>query len=364
MINENDLLKDVFSDLMSTPQVTQPPVDGTFGQEPDQSLFRGNSDGIPTSTGTDTSTTDVQADPDITPLASTDSADDLSWDSLIDDSDVVNTPETKTIDWKSISTAIGVTDEFKGAEDLTKYVETLKKENSELKSRTAVDESLPTDIRDAIEIWKNQGDYHSVFEVGAIDYSKIDPIELFEDEVQEHFWNADGTFREQEYYDYIDNIPDMDKSIRGTQIQKYLVAEQQHQKQVIKQRAEQEKAVNLKNLEVALNRFDKVGDYAITPKVRQQMYKDVASGNFLQELGVGSTGAHQFEKLLPMYFKAKYFDAIQKFTATRTKASTLRQEVAKVGNHNLTPTAKLGNPTEQTKKDAIDMYFDSKGIKR
>jgi hypothetical protein len=366
-MDSNDLLKDVFSDLQSSPAAPQPEIgEGTGGLAPDPALFDGNSNNqnVQSSIGTPSSNADVQTpDPSkVTPEGSV--SDDLSWDSLIEDGAAVSTPGTETIDWKLISNAVGVSDEFKGPEDLTKYVETLKRENSDLKARPTLDDSLPGDLKDAIEIWKNQGDYHSVFDVGAIDYSVIDPVELWEDEMENHFVNPDGTVREQEYYDYIDSVSDMDKSIRGKQIQQNLIAQQKFQLQTVKQKAEREKAENLKNLEVALNRFDKVGDFAVTPKVRQQLYKDIASGEFLREMGISLTGAHQFEKLQSMYFKAKYFDTIQKFNEQRTRTNTLRQEVEKVGNHNLTPTNRLGNPTETVKKDAIEMYFDRQGIKK
>jgi hypothetical protein len=360
-MDTNDLLKDVFSDLMSTPTNGQPAIgDPIVDSSPDpvQSTQVNSQTSTEQSVVNDTIQSDA-TEPESTTPEQTD--DDLSWDSYVDDGQTTQTQSTE-IDFSQIGKAIGV--ELKSVDELTKFVSDLKTENSELKTKSLNTEELPSDLKDAIEIWKNQGDYHSIFDVEAIDYSVLDPVELFEQEVEEFFVNPDGTFREKEYWAYVDSLDETDKRLRGMQIQKQLIAEQTYQKQAIKQKVERERTENLRNLEQTINKFDKVGDYTVTPKVRQELYQDIASGKFLEKMGVSLNGSHKFETLLNMYFKAKYFDAIQKFNSDRTRNSTLRKEVEKVGNHTVNNAPRVGNPVESQKKDPVSMYFDAKGIKR
>lgn len=363
----NDFLKDVFSDIISTntTQTEQPPIGDPVVDSNviDTTSTSTDPNVVPSTEQVDDN---VAVQPQDTNQATPDNpaadAKDFDWETFIEDSTASANEPTTAIDYSHVGKALGI--EVKGVEDIAKFVETLKTENTKLKESSLKTEELPSDLKDAIDVWKNQGDYRAIFEVDSIDYSVLDPVEIFEMEVQDFFENPDGTFREKEYYDYIDSLDPTDKKLRGLQIQKQLMAEQNYQKQALKQKVEKEKVENLRQLEQSLGKFDKVGDYTVTPKIKQALYQDISSGKFLDEMGVKLTGAHQFDKLLGMYFKAKYFDAIQKFNEQRTRTSTLRQEIGKIGNHTVNQPAKLGNPTETQKRDGIDMYFDFKGIKR
>ncbi len=357
-MNENDLLKDVFADLINTnasgtPTTTSDPTLSTETQIADPS------------TGTPIVKDEVQLESQDPLNAGATTTDDLSWDSYVEGTEVTHVPNSTVADvnWSEIGKSIGLEKELKSSDEFKVYVEDLKKQAAEAKNAPKLEE-FPEDLKAALEIAKNQGDYLAYLEIGQIDYTVFDPIELFEKEVEEFFVSPDGSFREKEYNDYIDSLDPADKKIRGSQLQKQLIAEQQNQKQAIKRKAEQDKTDNLRRLESSINKFEKLGEYVITPKIKQQVFQDLASGQALKKLGIGPNGAHNWDVLQTMYAKALYFDAIQKFNSDRVKNQTLRQEISKVGNHNLNTTPKLGNATETRKVDALDMYFDAKGIKR
>ena len=362
-MGNNDLLKDVFSDLMSAQLQEQPPVTDTpVPSNIDPTLFD-SSVANETSTGTPVVKNEVQPETQDLINSGESKVDDLSWDSYVEDTGKPEVVTTGSVNWSELGKSVGVTSEIKSPEELGNYIKGLQKEVAEAKTAPKLEE-YPEDLRNALEVAKNQGDYLAYLEIGQIDYTAFDPVDLFEKEVEELFVNPDNTFREKEYNDYIDSLDPTDKKIRGIQLQKQLIAEQNHQKQVIRHKAEQSKIENLRRLESSINKFDKLGDYTITPKVKQQVYQDLASGKFLSKLGVDMNGSHNWDLLQTMYSKALYFDAIQKFNSDRVKNTTLRQEISKVGNHNLGTTPTLSNATETRRVEGVDLYFSGKGIKR
>lgn len=362
-MDNNDLLKDVFSDLLDTRSTEQPPVSDT--QVPtnlDPALFSSSAVNEP-STGTPVVKNEVQ--PEVLDPLNVDApvVDDSSWDSYVENTGKPEVVVENNVNWGELGKSIGITSEIKNSNELQSYIKGLQKEIAESKTAPKLEE-FPEDLRNALEIAKNQGDYLAYLEIGQIDYTVFDPVDLFEKEVEEFFENPDGTFREKEYNDYIDSLDINDKKIRGTQLQKQLIAEQTHQKQALRNKAEQDKVENLRRLERSVNTFEKIGDYVATPKVKQQVYQDLASGKFLDKLGINMNGSHNWDVLKEMYSKAIYFDAIQKFNSDRVKNQTLRQEISKVGNHNLNTTPQLGNATETRKMEGVDLYFTGKNNRR
>src|SRR6185436_11063018 len=125
-----------------------------------------------------------------------------------------------------------------------------------------------------------------------------------------------------------------------------------------------EKAANLKKLETSLNQFNKVGNYEVTPKAKKQLFDDLATGKFMQELGINLNGSHNWELLQQAYFKAKYFDAIQAHNEKQASRSTLRGEINKLSNSIVLQPSALANPITSPKpKSGVDLYFERNNIK-
>jgi hypothetical protein len=288
-------------------------------------------------------------------------SEDAEWDAFIEG----GTPEPVTatqFDYNSLGKALGLTEDVKSQDEIIKYVKTLKEQNENL-SKSVIDDAIPKELKDAIEIAKSNGDYKSYLEIADIDYSQEDPKILFEEEVAELFYNKDGSFREEEYLEYINNVSDPDKMLRGRQIQRELIAVQERKKAEIKQRALIEKAENLRRLENSLEKFSKVGDYKVTPKAKQQIFTELSSGKFLDELGISGTGAHNWDKLMSQYFKAKYFDAIQAYNAQKAVTGDRRETLKDLSNPSVGRPASPQNPTQQVKKSAVDMYLENFNLK-
>lgn len=355
---DNNVLSDVFNDFIGTPPEPQPPIEGVA----DPVVEPSGADVTP-SKGTNTpSNSDAVSEP-TTPDAvqpPVDDSDDVSWDSLIDEGTSTSEPTLSDVNWSEIGKAIGITADVKGVEDVTTYVKSLQQTVEDLKSKPALDESVPVEIKEALEIHKNGGDYMSYLMVSAEDYSTADPIELFEDEVAELFYDEKtGQFNEQQYYDYIDSISDADKLFRGKQIQRELTMMQKEKKRELQEQVYREKQANLQALEKSLDQFNKVGTFEVTPKVKKQMLQELASGQFMQNLGVAPDGKHNWNKLLDAYFKARYFDTVQAYNEKKAQRSTMRQVLDSTTNSSVKRNGTLGNAAESAPaKSGIDLYLE------
>lgn len=282
-----------------------------------------------------------------------------SWESFIDenlDGDDVATPSPEFLE---ISKSLGLEEPFKTKEELVSYVSELQQKatNQAANQDTSV---LPPTLAEAIDIAQKNGDYLTYLEIGSRDYSKEDPIELFEEEITQYFMEKDGTFKEDDYIAYLDSISDVDKAMRGKQLQHELISIQNQQKQVIAQQAEQRRQASLRQLESAMTKFDGIGNSKATPKVKSALLGELSTGKFLDVLGIKPNGQHNWDKVIETYFKARYFDAIQKYNSREVTAKTTREIIDGVTNSSVKREVVPQNVTEPIKKKTgIDLYLDS-----
>lgn len=278
-----------------------------------------------------------------------------SWDELIPDD--VPTQQPKVLDWDNLSEVIGLEQKIKGPDDLKNYIQTIKQELQTLKNSPTV-ENLPGDLKEAIEVAKRGGDYYTYLGITQVDYKQIPPEELFEEEVAQLFYNDKGEFDETGYNEYLDSIPEPEKKLRGLQIQKELIRLQNEAKKSYMAKLEEQRNRSVRQLEKELQNFNKVGDFEVTPKIKNQLYKVMSDGGFMNEFGISSDGNHNWGKLLDVYFKYKYFDTIQKYVAQRARTEKTRKDLEKLTNPQLTGKTTRQNPVEHQPSSGVDLYME------
>lgn len=346
-------VNDVYSDLMTTPQET-PVIVEDIKDQTVPTIEKPTSSSEPLDDKVNVSgSEDIKTE--AKPQAS--EPEDVSWDEYIEDKSEPKTQEAKpSFDWSEVGKAVNLPD-IKGQEDLVKYIGDLKKNVEDLKGKT-ISEDVPKALVEAIEIARQGGDYLSYLDIADVDYSAENPVTLFEEEVAELFYNQDGSFREEEYHEYIDSLTPTDKLMRGRQLQREMIMVQEQQKSQIKAKAAAEKAENLRKLESALNGFNKVDSFDVTPKVKKQLFNELATGEFLSQLGISENGNHNWEKLLNTYFKARYFDTIQKFNTEKGITARKRAELNELSNSTVAKTSKIENPVNTGKRTGFDLYME------
>lgn len=277
----------------------------------------------------------------------------VDWDSFIVDK---KTPEGEVkpqIDISALSETLG----FSGVKSQDELVTKIKELQSG--SNPALNTSgLPDHLVEAIQIARSNGDYLAYLGVTSVDYSKMDPEDLFEDQVEDLFYDDKGNFDEDGYYDYIDSLNEKEKKLRGRQIQKELIASQERSKEQLKQLAINRRNEELRVIQNELNSIKDLNGFQIKDHIKKEVFEDFATGKYKENLGIVTrTGGQDFKKSIETYMKAKYFDAFKQFLETKIKNSEKRSVHEELSNSSITSTPKLENPVNSKKPEGVDAYL-------
>jgi hypothetical protein len=168
-------------------------------------------------------------------------SEDLAWDA-----DLVE-PDTKTeqipgVDIKKLGSALNL--EVSTEEELVKTVsEKLAKLKEAEETSKNIFEGVPNELKEAIEVAKKGGDWYTFIEHSLLDVTKLDPIDLFEQEYERQeahkYKNSDGTIDYERLDEALDAIPDALKTMQGNTIKNNLYLQQQQKKQQVQAQSQQ-----------------------------------------------------------------------------------------------------------------------------
>jgi hypothetical protein len=356
-------LNDIYSQVLAQEPIT--PVIEPTQAEPVLSQSQPAATPAPSSE-TATNDVSVSAEPVATPTTLEDKpAEGQTWDSFIEAVKPVEAVQS-TFDFSSLGNAIGV--EVKSQDELVNHFKSLNEQLTQAKALSYKDDvSMPDEVKEVIEVAKSGGDYLAMLDVLSVDYSKEDPTVLFETEVAELFYNQDGSFREDEYNEYLDSLLPADKLMRGKSIQRELMQIQAQKRNEIKQKALHEKAVQIESVKRALDGMDKVNGFEVTPAIKGQMYNDFASGAVYAKLGILANGKIDAATALNAHFKAQYFDAIVKYLQSSARTEKTREVIKDLSNVNIAKAPQVENVTPTKSANPLDGYLASlvqTGVKR
>lgn len=201
-------------------------------------------------------------------------------------------------------------------------------------------ENVPTELKEAMEIAKKGGNWQEYVGNSFIDTTKLDPVDLFEQEYERQnahrFKTPDGKYDQKALYDALDALDDGFVLMQGNYIKSRIVEAQNSKKQAIAAEAARAQETFVKNLGEAARELPTlfpVEKYGI--KVEP---KHVAS---LQE-GIVSN------KLIK-----KHLGDIDPSTLTKLDAKKLAQTLAKVEWLEGISTAQLKRGEVKAKKDIL-----------
>lgn len=348
-------LQSIYSQLI-TQKEPAPSTAGEFEDEP-ASLETSQQEAAPEPSIENESTNgDVSSDSSEEPTKlGEESEEGLSWDSFVEDVPA-SEAAAPTPDFTSIGKAIEA--DVKSQDELVSYVKSLKEQLSQAKAASYKDDpSLPDEVKEVIEVAKAGGDYFAILDVFSVDYSQEDPVKLFEDEVAEYFYNEDGSFRQDEYEEYLDSLLPADKVMRGKAIQRELIQLQEQKRFEIKQKAAEEKARQIEAVKRTLDQLDKVNDFQVTQKIKKQMFDDFVSGAVYAQIGILPNGKIDPSKAVINYFKARYFDAVQQFLTQKVRNDKTRETVRELANQKIERAPQIENVTPSKKSDPVGDYL-------
>lgn len=249
-----------------------------------------------------------------------------NWDSGTQpaESSTANQP---TVDFSDIAKVLGNA-EIKTKEDLVKVVSDYKTKQEELEKRV---NSIPTDLGKAIEIANLGGNYLEYLGVSQIDWSKEDPVSLYENYVIDRSADKDGNVDFDKVNEYLDNIPETEKEIRGKELQAQYMNYQLQTKASIEAAARNERAKFEGELQTALSKTDNIAGFKLSQAHKDELFRDISSGADLKPVSM--------EERVFLAFLKKHFKKVDEYRKTQIRNATLRETLAEATMPNIKPTA-------------------------
>jgi hypothetical protein len=286
-----------------------------------------------------------------------------SWDADLE----IEQPkeQTSTFDFKSLGSALELGD--------VKDESELKAKISEFKTRVkqleeAPYEGISEDLKTFVDIARKSGDEEakSFLANQLVDYSKVDPLQLFEDEFYRDAasnprYTKDGKIDWDSVDAAYDTLPDTLKEFQGKQLQyaKHQLQLQKRQEIVAKAEARSQAASKSlmeasKNLNDILP-LDKFG-IKFEPKHSAQIFEGVTSSKLTKKhLGVSyetlvKSGA-DMKAITATITKAEYAEQMLKFKSNNSKVEAKKELLDKTQNARIVTPGSTVDPNSEAKKE-------------
>ncbi len=237
------------------------------------------------------------------------------------------TPTPSKPDFSLIAKALGK-EEILGQEDVVKEIEAI--------NRTAeVVKSAPEELVKAMEIAKLGGDYLEYLKVSSVDWGKEDPTVLYENYVEDQFYDPNTNLVDYEKVDkFLEKLDDEEKEFRGKELQRNYIAHQRQQQAIMKQAAEQKKAHFEHSVRDAVSTLKDVNGFVLTPAKKAELLEYVLKGEDLRESDVQTRVVNAFIKknfqAIDSYLKTKIKNTVTRDILTEAQVTSIKPSTEKV----------------------------------
>jgi len=286
-----------------------------------------------------------------------------SWDA---DETLAQVKEPLKFDFGKLGSALDL-GEIKDENELVTKVSELRNRNKQLEANPL--EGVPEEFREVLKVTKSGEDWKRYLAESVVDYNKVDPIKLYEDQFFEQavklpkFRNQDGSVNQQAILDALDQIPEVSRAIEGSRLQQSLMANQQARKAQIVNQAQEKIANADKALSKAANSLNELlpfENYGIKfePKHSSQIYEGVTSSKLTKKhLGISyedlvRSGA-DMKQVARTIASAEYSESMIKFKAKNSQVQAKRELLEKVQNVQLNSAGTRVQPDSDEKQKVM-----------
>lgn len=254
-----------------------------------------------------------------------------------------------TFDFRSFIKDVG----FDDVKDENEFKERVKKLKEPAPDAM---EGLDDRMKKAVELARKGGDYLSFLKVSQVDYTKVDPIQLFEQSIK-----GDTAYTPEEAQEILDSMTPLQKKQAGLEKRnQYINWQRQEEARIQSEIASQEslraekKLKADKDLKETLNKVEKIAGLTLKSHHKQDIYDAITTGRMQKELFFDpKTGEYDNQSMIETYFLKKNKDKIIDFYSKKAKNETLRDYHKEVSNANVTSTAEKPTPEVTTKADPL-----------
>lgn len=284
----------------------------------------------------------------------------LSWDA---DETPVQKAESGKFDFNKLGSALELGEVKDEGEFVTK-ISQLKDKIKQLEEAPL--SGTPEELKEILKVTKAGGDWKQYLAENIVDYSKADPLKLYEDQFFEQavklqkFRNPDGSINQVAIFDALDAIPEVSRLIEGGRIQQGMIATQQTRKNQFLYQAQERLGKadkDLSNSTKVLNELLPFESYGIKfePKHSSQIYEGISNSKLTKKhLGISyedlvRSGA-DMKQIARTIATAEYVEPMLKFKSKNSEVQAKRDLLNKVQNVQLTTPGTTVKPDDEKKK--------------
>jgi hypothetical protein len=259
----------------------------------------------------------------VNPEASTELEKD--WDDESPETPAVEvTNSTPSFDFSELGKSIGL-GEIKDKDELVTKIKSLE---------TKALDGVPDNLKKALELAKQGGDYLSYLGVSQVDYSSVDPVELFKNDLFARIksMNPQATKQELEdrYTEALGAYAPIQQLVEGQKLQKSYTDYQKSEAIRIEQEARQRKATADAKVKESIDRLEEINGFKLKPNHKAQMYDYITSGQLQKDLF--SQDGYNYEALVDIAFQRKFGKKATEFLWNKAKTTTKKEIVKELTN--------------------------------
>jgi len=273
-----------------------------------------------------------------------------------------STPVDQPLTIENLSSAL----KLEGIKTKDDLVQTFTKQEAKIKELEASQASFVSDLDDEFKeifkIAKDKGDWKGALAATLVDYSKVDPIQLFEQEIDRQYGLGTPNYNKEAADAALAEVPEATKRILGNQIKDNLTQRAQMRKQEIaraneerKQKFNRDLAEASKNLSKTLSP-EKVG-ITLESKHGDYIYEGIRSGKLIEKhfgknVDLSGVDANKLARTLAL---AEWGENISKHQFDQGKVKGQKELLSKAQNVQLnTPAIPPQPQTNDKPKSAAE----------
>jgi hypothetical protein len=261
---------------------------------------------------------------------------------------VVPTPQVQNEIFVELSKALGAT--ITSKDDVIKLLEVEKQKT--------IPDNIPAELKKAVELASKGADYLEYLKVNTVDYSKADPVELYENYIIDSLSDEQGQVDEEKVNSYLDSLSDVQKELEGKRLQRQLIVEQQRRTVELEQSAIRAREKHDADLKAALRGFAEIDGFKVDDNHRRELFDWISSGGIMKDLFYGQDGSFDPIKAAKVAFRNKYYDKLDSYHKTKIRNATKREILKDITNQEIVTTPKNASP-QPTKSFGIQDYIES-----
>jgi len=253
-----------------------------------------------------------------------------NWDS---EGTTEETEGTVSFDYKSFAQEAGL--EVSSKEEFIAQVNEIK---AKADAPNPIDK-LPDNLKKAIEIANQDGDFMQYLGVTSVDYDAVSDVALVENNFANILNQRDGNVDREKLDEWMDDLTESQIAQKGADLRNALKGQQEQSKGNIEAEVTRNREAADKELKGVLDGLTEINGFKYSPTNKKRLYDGISSGNMIQEMFHGKDGKLDMNKVVKAYANHLDGDKQTKYLKQRTTVQAKKDLLDRVSNKQVEPKA-------------------------